>query len=523
MLKSHGTQEYKPSLAIRARWARSIPWAPYTKTGAPEIETRSPGRCESSLWEILVLWSTAEGTARTASASRVSRKDYSQPLDVCLIRSLCPGCSCEDKLLVLLPRKMTPGCFLLLIPGRGSHLTISPLVTVPWDPAGQEMDVSPGNSCKNWGTRHTWNSPPERNTETENEDGTLVRGRGRAGRGCEIVLTGKEEAQNLKKKMSSSGWSSAEGMCKDGPRPSLGPGGTPAGPPICHLAGEPPTPGLGSPPSAGPWGWGGPGCESPFNSSSHCCGLWVSRRSVGWFFQLDVQVPNVGLNRSKPFAPQWEAPGYEFPPAQGSPRLGPGFMTDWPSLSFRFQVGLLSSAQRGESFSQFLCFFLEEAVPCVAVDSLFAGRGEFRILTAQTALCSVGSHLYLAGRWEKPLPMGPQLCAPSSRCSVVPRDAAWAGFPALPGPWALEWEGPANICASPHSRACPTVSSSRMMGSCTWATALAATRGCGCWNWTTASSSLMWPWSTWRTVVAWSASSCTTASRSPARASSGCG
>lgn len=70
----------------------------------------------------------------------------------------------------------------------------------------------------------------------------------------------------------------------------------------------------------------------------------------------------------------------------------------WPSLSFRFQVGLLSSAQRGESFSQFLCFFLEEAVPCVAVDSLFAGRGEFRILTAQTALCSVGSHLYLAGR-----------------------------------------------------------------------------------------------------------------------------
>lgn len=48
------------------------------------------------------------------------------------------------------------------------------------------------------------------------------------------------------------------------------------------------------------------------------------RRSAGWFFQLDVQVPDVGLNRSKPFAPQWEAPGYEFPPARGSPRLGWG-------------------------------------------------------------------------------------------------------------------------------------------------------------------------------------------------------
>lgn len=86
----------------------------------------------------------------------------------------------------------------------------------------------------------------------------------------------KENVKKKKKKMSSSGWSSAEGMCKDGPRPSVGPAGTPAGPPMCHLAGEPPTPRLGSPPSAGPWGWGGPGCESPLNSSSHCCGLWVS-------------------------------------------------------------------------------------------------------------------------------------------------------------------------------------------------------------------------------------------------------
>lgn len=41
--------------------------------------------------------------------------------------------------------------------------------------------------------------------------------------------------------------------------------------------------------------------------------------------------------------------------------------------------------------SWFLCFFPEAAGPCVAVDSLFAGRGEFRVLSARTVPCSVGS------------------------------------------------------------------------------------------------------------------------------------
>ena len=45
------------------------------------------------------------------------------------------------------------------------------------------------------------------------------------------------------------------------PRPSPGPGGTPAGPAVCHLAGGPPPPGLGSPPSAGPGGGEGPGVK----------------------------------------------------------------------------------------------------------------------------------------------------------------------------------------------------------------------------------------------------------------------
>ncbi|XP_070633424.1 F-box/LRR-repeat protein 2 isoform X1 [Bos indicus] len=82
-----------------------------------------------------------------------------------------------------------------------------------------------------------------------------------------------------------------------------------------------------------------------------------------------------------------------------------------------------------------------DAGPCVAVDSLFAGRGEFRVLSARTVPCSVGSI---------PTPGG------TMREAAAPR-------PSLPPPS----RGSCRHRPSPPSRVCPTVSSSRMTASCT--------------------------------------------------------
>lgn len=61
----------------------------------------------------------------------------------------------------------------------------------------------------------------------------------------------------------------------------------------------------------------------------------------------------------------------------------------WPLLPTCTGSSPLPNVERLASW--FLCFFPEAAGPRVAVDSLFAGRGEFRVLSVWTVPCSVAS------------------------------------------------------------------------------------------------------------------------------------
>lgn len=70
---------------------------------------------------------------------------------------------------------------------------------------------------------------------------------------------------------------------------------------------------------------------------------------------------------------------------------------------------------------------------------------------------------------------------------------------------------------------CRTVSWSQMMGSVSWAVAPALTTGWRSSSWTTVRSSPTLHWSIWRAATVWTASSCMTASRSPAPASNAWG
>lgn len=73
----------------------------------------------------------------------------------------------------------------------------------------------------------------------------------------------------------------------------------------------------------------------------------------------------------KPFIPQGEAPGSEFPPNCGALCQRRGLWSDWvPSSPTCIDVGLLSLAPCVGVSQPLSRFFSEQVVPSVAVDSL---------------------------------------------------------------------------------------------------------------------------------------------------------
>lgn len=78
-------------LATGVRSSMGMPWASAVKTRASGINTVLPDMNKSSCLIGLVLWSMAKrGHKDSTCPPRSQERFYSQPLDVCLIRSLLP-------------------------------------------------------------------------------------------------------------------------------------------------------------------------------------------------------------------------------------------------------------------------------------------------------------------------------------------------------------------------------------------------------------------------------------------------